>query len=228
VRTEKASLIFDLPEGRLRFAEHDLDTWAEHLTWCYRLMGVADGATIAVQDFGTSPLAFLGSALLMPHLREGVAERLGGRFIGLDASPERVTLTPAVLSQVGVDVLVVRADVADLLSEMSQRAGRAPDRLAARMIVVFGDDEPFPVRAVPWRYLLHVEPALLLAPECPDCGLFHLRRGFYDVKHDLVRNLRLGSARRHRLRQASILEPGHCGLSPDDWCIRYPARMAGG
>ena len=120
MRTEKARLIFDVPDGRLCFADGDLDTWAEHLTWCYRLMGVEEGATIAVQDFGSSPLSFLGSALLMPGLARGVAERLGGRFVGLDASPERVTLTPAVLDQLAVDVLVVRSSVADLLHEMSQ------------------------------------------------------------------------------------------------------------
>jgi hypothetical protein len=223
MRTEKSDLIFDVPYGRLRFAPGDLDTWAEHLTWCYRLMGVGDGATIAVQDFGGSPLSFLGSSLLMPNLAQGVAERLGGRFVGLDASPERVTLTPAVLAQMAVDVLVVRSSVADLLQQVGQRA-RGFDRARARTIVAFRDDEPIPVRTMPWRYLLHVEAALLLAPECPACGRFHLRGGFYALKGSLVRNLRLGSARPHRLQGAEILEPGHCRSGLDDWCIRYPAR----
>jgi hypothetical protein len=226
MRTEKSGVVFDVPDGCLRFAPGELDIWAEHLTWCYRLMGVGDGATIAVQDFGASPLSFLGSSLLMPHLTQGVAERLRGRFIGLDASPERVTLTPAVLAQMAVDVLVVRSSVADLLQQVGHRT-RGFERARARTIVAFRDDEPIPARTMPWRYLLHVESAMLLAPECPACGRFHLRGGFYAWKGGLVRNLRLSSARPHRLQGAEILEPGHCRAGSSDWCIRFPARAAG-
>ncbi len=226
MRTEKARLIFDVPDGRLCFADGDLDTWAEHLTWCYRLMGVEEGATIAVQDFGSSPLSFLGSALLMPGLERGVAERLGGRFVGLDASPERVTLTPAVLAQLAVDVLVVRSSVADLLHEMSQRAHRGVERTMTRTIVAFRDDQPASVRAAPWRYLLQIESALLLAPECSSCRRFHLRAGFYALREGVVRNSRLRSARPYRLQGAEVLEPGRCSAGPDDWYIRYPSRAA--
>src|SRR5271167_451039 len=116
VATENAYLLFDVPGGRLAFGDGDLDIWAEHRTWCYRMMGIADGATIAVQDFGSSPISFLGSSLLMPGLQRGVAERIDGRFICLDASAERVTLTPALLSQLSVDALVIREDVIELLS----------------------------------------------------------------------------------------------------------------
>ncbi len=227
VPTETASLMFDVPGGRLNFAQPDLDTWAEHLTWCYRLMAVADGATIAVQDFGTSPLAFLGSKLLMPHLRNGVAERLGGRFVCLDASPERVTLTPAVLAQLEVDVLVVRASVADLLSQRAAMEGKDLRRLAARTIVSFDDEGPVPVRTGPWSYLLHVPSAVLLAPQCSACRQFHLRRGLYDLKRGVVRNLRLACARPHRLVGAKFLEPGHCRASVDDWRFRYLALPPG-
>jgi len=226
VRTEKARLIFDVPDGRLCFADGDLDTWAEHLTWCYRLMGVEEGATIAVQDFGSSPLSFLGSALLMPGLERGVAERLGGRFVGLDASPERVTLTPAVLDQLTVDVLVVRSSVADLLHEMSQRAHRGVARTPTRTIVAFRDDQPAPARVAPWRYLLQIESALLLAPECSSCRRFHLRAGFYALREGVVRNSRLRSARPYRLQGAEELEPGRCSAGPDDWYIRYPGWAA--
>jgi len=228
MRTETADLIFDVPDGRLCFAQGDLDIWAEHLTWCYRLMGVGEGATIAVQDFGSSPLSFLGSALLMPNLTRGVAERLGGRFVGLDASPERVALTPAVLAQLRVDVVVVRSSVADLLHEMSQRAHPDMERATARTVVVFRDDEPLPARTMPWRHLLHVESALLLAPECASCGRFHLRRGFYEPRGNVVRNLRLSSARPYRLQGAEVVEPGHCQAGPDDWCVRYSVTAGAG
>jgi hypothetical protein len=219
-------LIFDVPGGRLRFGPGDLDVWAEHLVWCYRLMGVGDGATIAVQDFGTSPLAFLGSSLLMPGLAQGVAERLGGKFIGLDASTERVTLTPAVLAQLAVDVLVVRAEVADLLHEVMQRAGTRFQSPTDRIVVALPDDDAVPARTVPWRYLICDESAMLLAPECPHCGHFHLRGGFYQVEGDVVRNLRLGSARPHQLASAELLRPGNCPSHPEDFRIRYVVRDA--
>jgi hypothetical protein len=224
VHTENPSLIFDVPDGSLSFAPGDLDTWAEHLTWCYRMMGVADGATIAVQDFGSSALSFLGSSLLMPGMARGVAERLGGRVVGLDASSERVALTPGLLSQLGADVLVVRATVADLLYEMMQRADRGLNKVTARTIISFRDDEPLPARAAGWRYLLHIESALILAPECPACGRFHLRTGFYATKGNEVRNLRLGSAQPYRFESARILSSGRCHAGPNDRYISFPVR----
>src|SRR5208282_6082088 len=170
VPTENPYLCFDVPGGRLAFGAGDLDIWAEHLAWCYRMMGIPDGATIAVQDFGSSPISFLGSSLLMPGLRRGVAERIDGRFICLDASAERVTLTPALLAQLKVDALVVRNDIVELLAAELRKKGSAEVATQAMKttIVVFGDEPPAlnPTVTQPWRHLMHVERALLLAPEC--------------------------------------------------------------
>lgn len=220
--SEDIRLIFDLPDGRLLFANGDLDVWAEHLTWCYRFLGVEEGATIAVQDFGTSPLSFLGSALLMPTLKAGVAERLSGRFICLDASSEKVTLTPAVMTQITVDVLVVRSEVVNLLLEVSRRVGLDLEDGKHTMIVAFNGEQPVRRREKAWSYLLEVEPTLLLAPQCRSCGCFHLRAGFYALAGEQVRNLRLPSAQPHRFRRLEAAKRGGCKLSPDDWCIRLP------
>lgn len=221
---DDVTLMFDVPNGRLSLCARDLDVWAEHLAWCYQLMGVKRGATIAVQDFGNSPISFLGSALLMPGLRQGVAERLGGRFICLDASVERVTLTPAVLAQLAVDALVVRADVHGLLlAEMKKRA-RETGPLRFRTVIAFGDGDPPPVRdegGAPWRYLLHVAPSMLLAPECAGCGCFHLRAGFYGVESATVWNLQLAEVQPYRLRDAEVFPVGYCELEPDDCCVRF-------
>ena len=226
--TERSSaqgrLIFDLPEGggRLSFAQGDLDQWAEHLTWCYRLLGVSDGVTMAVQDFGTSPLAFLGSALLMPTLHAGVAERLGARFLCLDASTEKVTLTPALLRQVAVDVLVVRHDVVDLLLAVSRQAGVEIDDARRTVVVALGRSSAAFRPGKNWRYLLAVETALLLAPKCARCDSFHLRAGFYEVHDGRISNLRLPGA------QSAViawLDPGAarrggCDLGADDLLLR--------
>ena len=177
--TENANLFFDVPGGSLSFGNGDLDVWAEHLTWCYRMMGIPDGATIAAQDFGSSPISFLGSNLLMPGLRRGVAESIDGRFICLDASAERVTLTPALLAQLKVDALVVRDDIVELLAAELRKKGSVElaKQTMKTTIAVFGDEPPAhsPTRAQPWRHLMHIERALLLAPECAQCGFFHLR-----------------------------------------------------
>ncbi|MFZ0887357.1 MAG: hypothetical protein WA005_02795 [Candidatus Binataceae bacterium] len=225
-RADEARVIFDVPGGQLRLGPRDLELWAEHLVWCYRLMGVGDGATIAVQDFGSSPLSFLGSALLMPGLSRGVAERLGGRFVCLDAATERITLTPAVLAQLGAAVVVVRAEVADLLHEVSRKTAARLGGADLRMIVSFNDDESVPLRTLPWRYMLHVESSMLIAPECPACGFFHLRGGFYSLRANAVRNLRLACAQPHELQATMVMPPGQCQAGPDDWCIRYPVRGA--
>lgn len=227
--TENANLLFDVPGGRLAFGDGDLDTWAEHLTWCYRMMGIGHGATIAVQDFGSSPVSFLGSSLLMPGLQRGVAERLDGRFICLDASAERVTLTPALLAQLAVDALVIREDVIELLSaQLRKKEFAAPAQRKMKTIVVFADEPPLfnAARLRPWRHLMHVESALLLAPQCASCECFHLREGFYDVNQRIIRNLRL-TAPTYHLSRGELLSPSHCAAGSRDWCIALSPRERG-
>lgn len=227
--TENASVVFDVPDGRLCFAAGDLDVWAEHLAWCYRMMGVAEGATIAAQDFGSSPISFLGSRLLMPGLRRGVAERIGGRFICLDASAERVTLTPALLTQLKVDALVVRDDIVELLAAELRKKGSAElGQSPMKTIVVFGEDGPplSPSSAQSWRHLMHVERALLLAPECAECGRFHLRSGFYEVDGASIRNLKLALPP-YELARGELTPAGRCAASPDDRTIQLPIRRGG-
>lgn len=225
---QDALLTFDVPGAHLEFARGDLDVLAEHLAWCYRLMGLGAGPVIAVQDFGASALAFVGSAMLMPTLGEGLVERLGARFICLDASAERVTLTPAILAQLAVDVLVVRAEAADLLAGAIERAGAKPRAALPRIVVAFADERAIPGRIVPWRYLLHVESALLMAPECRACGCFHLRNGLYRLQDRAVRNLRFASARPYALPQRWSIAPGDCALAPGDCRLSYPLREAAG
>ncbi len=213
-------LSFDVPNGRLTLSAADLELWAEHLAWCYAFMGVPRGATIAVQDFGSSPLSFLGSALLMPGLRAGIAERMDGRFICLDASAERVTLTPAVFAQLEVDALIVRADVLGLFRAEMAKKPHAGFGSEVRLVVAIGEDDRPDRGDGAWRHLLNVPSAMLLAPECPACGFFHLREGFYRADSDGgIRNLRLRDASRCHLEFAGILAPGSCAAAPGDACV---------
>jgi len=193
------------------------------------MMGIPDGATIAVQDFGSSPISFLGSSLLMPGLQRGVAERIDGRFVCLDASAERVTLTPALLSQLSVDALVIREDVVELLSaELRKREFVALAKRPMKTIVVFGDEPPSfnPARPAPWRHLMHVESTLLLAPQCVKCDCFHLRQGFYEIDGRTIRNLRL-TAPPCDLPPGELFPPSHCAAGIRDWCIGSSPRGRG-
>lgn len=217
---EGARLSFDVPNGRLLFGENDLDIWAEHLAWCYRVLGVEDGATIAVQDYGTSPLAFLGSSSLMPHLQSGVAERLHGRIVCLDASPERVALTPALADQVQIDVLVVRAEVLGLLREVDERGGAHLLSRCPSLIVAIDGAAPRVECGRTPRYLLNIESALLLAPECLRCHHFHLRHGVYRRAGDRVVNLLAPSTKSVRLATVGRPRVGECPLGPQDCCVR--------
>ncbi|MBK5231233.1 MAG: hypothetical protein JJE27_08700 [Thermoleophilia bacterium] len=215
VATLDERISFELPDGELRFGEGDLDAWAEHLVWCYSLLGVGEGATIAVQDFGTSPLAYLSSKLLMPTLEAGVAERLGARIICLDASPERIVLTPEVVRQVKPDVLVVRAEVLGLLLDGSKRAGVDLTTVGGMTIVAaIGMDAP-PLPPGDWRRLLHAESSLLLAPECTLCGSYHLRHDVYSAADGRIENLLHPAAApcaAPRMRPTGE----SCALGPDD------------
>jgi hypothetical protein len=165
----------------------------------------------------------------MPGLRRGVAERIDGRFICLDASVERVTLTPALLAQLAVDALVIRDDIVELLAAELRKKGSAElATRAMKTIVVFGDEPPArsPTRAQPWRHLMHVERALLIAPECADCGRFHLRGGFYEVEGATIRNLKL-AVPPYELSRGELIPAGRCAAGLDDSAIQLPIGRRG-
>jgi hypothetical protein len=229
VSTEQPYLSFDVPGGRLDFGTGELDGWAEHLTWCYRMLGVEDGATIAVQDFGTSPLSFLGSRLLMPWLGAGIAERMGGRFICLDASAERITLTPALMTQLAIDALVIRRDVVELLEAELLKKGLGDLAHQAMKTIVVVNGEPHGVDSAgpqPWSRLLHIENALILAPECARCGCFHLREGVYEAAGRRIHNLRI-AVPPYELHSGTIVPPSFCATGNRDWGIQFSDRARG-
>jgi hypothetical protein len=220
VSAPSASLSFAVPDGRLEFASGELDRWAEHLAWCYRLLGVHDGDTVAVQDFGPSPLAFLGSSLVTPLLEAGVAERLTARVVCLDASHERVALTPRLLAQMRPDVLVVRSSAVALLLAAASEAGVASITNAFCVIVAVTEDEPPPALGADWRLLLAVERSLLLAPSCGACGRFHLRAGRYDFDGETARALGARGAAPYAFRTLLDSRRGGCAAGPEDWRLR--------
>jgi hypothetical protein len=224
--TAAALVTLETPDGELRFAEGDLDRWAEHLAWCYSLIGIAEGSTIAVQDFGTSPIAYLGSKLLMPTLEAGIAERLDARVICLDASPERIVLTPEVVRQVQPDALIIRGDVFRLVLDGSSRAGVDLARIPGLTIVAaLSPDDP-PPPAGDFRRLLHDESSLLLAPLCTLCGSYHLRDGVYELRDGTVFNLLHEHAEACGLSRL-VATGESCAAGPADTLIATPGAVGG-
>jgi hypothetical protein len=216
-------LSFGLPDGRLELRRGELDRWAEHLTWCYRLSGAQPQATIGVVDFGASPVAFLGSRLLMPTLELGVAERLPGRIICLDASRERVALVPGILSQVSLDVLVVRQDVTPALLAYCRKAEVSLDDILVITTFAFGARDA--ARRMPFRRgrRLLLEPSsVLMAPECAACGALHLRDCQYEVGRSGEWVATRGTSMRRKLPETLLAKSRGCPAGKDDWLIALP------
>lgn len=223
-----ARLSFAVPDGRLEFDRADLDPWAEHLAWCYRLLGVQQGATIAVQDFGPSPLAFLASNLVTPLLRVGVSERLSARIVCLDASHERIALTPTLLAQMRPDVVVVRESALALLVAATSEAGAGSLPDAVRLIVAVTEDESQAPVAGRFGRLLAVERSLLLAPLCEACGDFHLRAARYDFDGRSARARGAPGAAPYAFRTLLGSCRGGCAEGSDDWRLRLAIDGRGG
>lgn len=196
-----------------------LDRWAEHLTWCYRMLGVRDGASIGVVDFGVSPVGFLGSRFLTPGLEQGVAERLAGTTICLDASWERVTLVPSVLGQFPINVLVVRNEVRPLLETTCRDAGVELERLL--LIDVVGlSPRAWGAASPAWKRLLVIEAAMLMAPQCDGCGAMHLAASRYDVDPETRTVTAVALSLTQAVPAGFVLEEPGCELGPADWLLR--------
>jgi hypothetical protein len=223
MRSEGPILSFGLPEGRLELCAADLVRWAEHLVWCYRLMGVAPGSTIGVVDFGVSPTAFLGSRLLTPTLEAGVAELLPGRVICLDASRERVALIPSILSQVRFDVLIVREEVAPVLAAYCREAGSSLDDLL--VVTAFGAVARDSRAAAPFRNhrrMLMIESDMLLAPQCQRCGRLHLRQSVYERAASGDGVIVRATGKAAPLPHSLALDGRGCPDGSADWLISLP------
>lgn len=124
-------------------------------------------------------------------------------------------------------MLIVRAEVYGLLVSELARKNIDLHARGIRMILALSDRDPIPPRGAmaPWRYLLHVESSMLIAPECPVCGCFHLRAGFYGVENGAIWNLQMSGVPPCRLRGADFMPADHCEVAPEDCCVRIVRGM---
>jgi hypothetical protein len=220
MQSEHKVLSFGLPDGRIELRQGELDKWAEHLTWCYQLAGVQTDATIGVVDFGTSPIAFLGSRLLMPTLEAGVAERLPGRIICLDASRERVALVPSILSRVALDVLVIREEMIPVLLSYCKEAGTTLDNLKIIRSFNFGlRRAPSDLMPLSGSRLLMIEETMLMAPQCVICGALHLRASHYMFDPTTNYVTTRDTSFQQELPKTLRANTKGCAEGKDDWLI---------
>jgi phenylacetate-coenzyme A ligase PaaK-like adenylate-forming protein len=171
------------------FSRCDLQAYADVLSDIWRQVGVEADDRAAVYDYGSSPVTYLSSRAICPHLRHGAADRAGAIVICNDGLPELAERWWHLLTYVQPQVLFIRCDNMDpFLRLLTQRGGwPAPP---PRQVVVSGNEEWPTAREVaawkrvlgtPVRRLARADLAMWLALECSE-GRVHLDTERYLVE----------------------------------------------
>lgn len=168
----------DYPGGVVWWDDLSVARWSEHIAWALRQLDVRESGLVAVADFGTSPLSFLGSSLTMP-IQQGWSERMDNAFLCIDASHQRLAVVPGLFEQLPITTLIVRGQALLPLDDLCRRSGVMLEKSSAQVIVTL-DRPPAPNMVRPgFDYLIVDEPSLTIAPVCRHCGHAHLRRNRY-------------------------------------------------
>jgi hypothetical protein len=160
----------------------EADRWAGVLANIWRRWGISAGETIALFDYGSSPLVLLASSGYVPYLRRGAAERLGIAAVCNDGVATMAARMVTIIETVRPSALVLRRDVLVPLSSALESSGVT---LAGRIRwIAVSEPEGVPARSetdrfadifgVPVYRILRCEAAFLIAGDCAECGLFHL------------------------------------------------------
>lgn len=174
--------------GTVWWDDSAAERWSEHIAWAMRQLEVPESGLVAVADYGTSPLSFLGSSLTMPIPR-GWTERMDNGFICIDCSHQRLAVVPGLFGQLPITALVVRGQALLPLDDLCRRNGVVLEKTGVRVIVTL--DGRLPPNAVRpgFDYLVMDEASLTIAPVCRQCGHAHLRRNHYAWHEGRVSNL---------------------------------------
>lgn len=168
----------------------DLQRYAEALSRCWRVLGLRRGDTVAIFDYGSSPLSYLASSLFTPYLSRGAADLLGCVPICNDGVSTMSARAIQILKFVRPRLLFVRADVlSPFVAEAQKQGVRLPDYVEGLAV---GENEgvlPQDARenfehrlGVPLHRLSRVDAAMFLAVECPTCRFFHTWADLYHVE----------------------------------------------
>ncbi len=215
----------DEPPLYLPLGRRELRGWARALTYAWRLWGVERGQVVALYDYGSSPMVFLAHRGYMPYLGRGAADALGAVPVCNDGLAVMASRMVELLRYLRPQALVVRADVLPPLAQAVQEAGLPLSRHLAWAVVTEAEgvaqvSPPWPVPL--WR-TWRADAALFLAPQCPQCRLFHVPPRLYRLERGpqgtvLVSTAfaRLCPVVRYSLGPAH-LRAGGCPRDPSAW-----------
>jgi len=181
----------DYPEETALYiglSKADLQRYAEALKRCLVLLGVRPGDTIALFEFGTSPVVYLASACYAPHLKQGAADALQCTVVCNDGIPSMSRRALDILRLVRPRYVFVRTDCLEPLL-----AACAAERVQLAsythgLVVTHNDGAPAwkvpaPERAtVPIYHLPRCDLALFMAVQCPACRCLHFSPDLYTVE----------------------------------------------
>lgn len=168
----------------------DLQAYARALQRCLALLGVRAGDTLAVYDFGTSPVAYLASACSLPYLRQGAADALGCAVVCNDGVPSMAQRAVDLLRYVRPRFLLARVDCLQPLLAACEADGLVVPRHLEALVATRNEGRLDPrLReqlqqrlGVPVYLLPRSDLALFLAMECPECRCLHTWGDLYRVE----------------------------------------------
>lgn len=168
----------------------DLHAYALALRRCFALLDLRPGDTVALYDFGTSPVVYLASACYTPYLAEGAADALGCTVICNDGVPNMNYRAVEIVKYVRPRYLVLRLECLQPFLAACEaewlRLARYTEALVATANEATLDarlrDQVQERLGVPVYQLPRADLGLFLAQECPSCRLVHTWSDLYLVE----------------------------------------------
>lgn len=218
----------DDPPIWLGLSARELEAWTGALEAIWSRYGLARRERVAIFDYGSSPLVLLASASYTPHLRRGVAERLGARVICNDGVAVLAERMVEIVEQLRPAALLLRRDVLAPLGAVLDRSGVSLTRSCRWLAVTEPDGAPESGEAARWAQnwgvpihrILRADAGCVLAGECVHCSAFHLSPELYRVEATsngqavvTTRFMRVCPSVRQRIERTTV-ERGRCREEP--------------
>jgi len=180
----------DYPDDTALYAglgKRDLRHYGEALRRCLVLLGVRPGDTLALLDYGTSPVVYLMSVAYTPHLKRGAADALECTVVCNDGVPSMSSRAVEILRYVQPRYVFVRSDCLQPFLSTCEAEHLKPGRYTEALVVTHNDGATNPMLLgrprtrldVPIYHLPRCDLAFFMAMECPHCRLLHSWRDLY-------------------------------------------------
>jgi len=168
-----------------------LKGYAEALTRCWSLLGLARGDRVAIFDYGTSPVTYLASGSYTPYLGRGAAEALACTPICNDGVSNMSQRAVEILKTIRPRIFFLRSDcLQPFIHQADAAALRCSDYIGALVVTESEgalsrmEQSTFEKKlGVPIYRMLRIDVAMFLAVECPHCRLLHTWRDLYFVEN---------------------------------------------